>query len=253
MTTQHQRGFTLIEILVALFVGLFLLGGLFTILQTTRRTSTNQTGLALLQDQQRMAMSILNDVIQNAGYFDASTYQSASTAWPAAVADAVTGTSLAAGQAVSGFHNSVTVADTLVARYATNGTTDGIINCIGGSATVATTYLNTFYIQAIAGGYGLFCSPDGTSANGALLVTGVQNLQAWYGISTQNGVNNVDTYKTANQMAAADWSSVTSVRVTLTFNNPLYVSTQATQQPQYVYFTRVIALQGRTGVVSTAL
>jgi hypothetical protein len=41
--------------------------------------------------------------------------------------------------------------------------------------------------------------------------------------------------------------------VTLTFVNPLYSSTQPTQQPQYVYFTRVIALQGRTGVAASAL
>jgi type IV pilus assembly protein PilW len=258
MTTQRQRGFTLIEILVALFVGLFLLGGMFTILQTTRRTSTNQSGLALLQDQQRMAMSILNDVIQNAGYFDAGTYQSANTAWPAAVSDAITGT-LAPGQPLGGQHTGATVPDTLVARYATNGTTDGIINCVGGVATVATTYLNTFYILAIPSApgiqatNGLYCSPDGTTAHGSLLVTGIENLQAWYGVSTQAGLNNVDTYKTADQMVTADWSNVTSVRLTLTFNNPLYVSTQAAQQPQYVYLTRVIALQGRTGVVAAAL
>jgi len=259
MSIQRQRGFTLIEILVALFVGLFLLGGLFTILQTTRRTSTNQTGLALLQDQQRMAMSILNDVIQNAGYFDASTYQSASTAWPAAVADGITGTSLAIGQALGGQHTGAATPDTLVARYATNGTTDGIINCIGGTAAAPTNYVNTFYILAITSApgipssSGLYCSWDGTAAHGSLLVAGVENLQAWYGVSTQAGLNNVDTYKTADQMAPADWLNVTSVRVTLTFINPLYVSTLAAQQPQYVYFTRVIALQGRTGVVSAGL
>jgi hypothetical protein len=86
-----------------------------------------------------------------------------------------------------------------------------------------------------------------------LLVPGVKNLQVWYGISTQAGINNVDTYKTADQMAAADWSNTTSVRVTLTFVNPLYAAAQSAQQPQYVYFTRVIALQGRTGVASSAL
>jgi type IV pilus assembly protein PilW len=255
---QRQRGFTLIEILVALFVGLFLLAGLFTILQTTRRTSTNQTGLTLLQDEQRMAMSMLNDVVQNAGYFDTNTYQTAQTAWPAAVTVNLTGTSLASGQPLTGTHTSTAVADVLVARYATNGTgsanSDGIINCIGGTSTTATTYLNTFFIaQPTAGTYALYCTADGIQADGALLVNGVKNLQVWYGVTTQAGTNNVDTYKTASQMAAADWSNTTSVRVTLTFVNPLYAAAQSTQQPQYVYFTRVIALQGRTGVVATAL
>jgi len=251
--SQQQRGFTLIEILIALFVGLFLLGGLFTILQTTRRTSSNQTGLTLLQDEQRMAMSMINDVVQNAGYFDTNTYQTAKTAWPSAVSDTVSTTSLAAGQPLTGLHSGVTVPDVLVARYATNGT-DGIINCIGGSSTTAANYINTFYVaQPSAGTYALYCTPDGTTANGALLVPGVKNLQVWYGVSTQAGTNNVDTYKTADQMSAADWTNTTSVRVTLTFVNPLYVAAQSAQQPQYVYFTRVIALQGRTGVTSSAL
>jgi type IV pilus assembly protein PilW len=255
---KRQRGFTLIEILVALFVGLFLLGGLFTILQTTRRTSSNQTGLTQLQDEERMAMSMINDVVQNAGYFDANTYQTAQTAWPAAVTVGVTGTSLASGQALTGVHTGATVADVLVARYATNGTlsptSDGLINCIGATSTTPANFLNTFYIsQPTPTTYALYCTADGVKADGALLVYGVENLQVWYGVSTQAGTNNVDTYKTADQMATADWSNTTSVRVTLTFNNPLWVASQSTQQPQYVYFTRVIALQGRTGVTATAL
>jgi type IV pilus assembly protein PilW len=256
MTIQRQRGYTMIEITVALFIGLFLLAGLFTILQNTRRTSTTQTGLTQLQDEQRMAMSMLNDVIQNAGYFDANTYQTALTAWPATVAVAASGTSLAAGQALSGTHTSTSASDKLVARYSTTGT-DGAINCIGVTATAATNWTNTFYItSATTSGvttYTLNCTPDGTIASGVPLVVGVKNLQAWYGISTQAGVSNVDTYKTANQMSAADWSNVTSVRVTLTFVNPMYSAAQSAQSPQYVYFTRVIALQGRTGVVATAL
>jgi type IV pilus assembly protein PilW len=256
MKIQRQRGYTMIEIVIALFIGLFLLAGLFTILSNTRRTSTQQSGLTTLQDQQRMAMSMLNDVIQNAGYFDTNTYQTALTAWPAAVADAQSGTTLAAGQALSGSHTSTSVADTLVARYATTGT-DGVINCTGATSGAAANYINTFYVASTTSAgvttYALYCTYDGTSAHAVPLVTGVKNFQVWYGISTTTGSNNVDTYMTADQITAANWSNVSSVRVTLTFVNPLYAAAQSAQQPQYVYFTRVIALQGRTGVVATAL
>jgi type IV pilus assembly protein PilW len=252
MNMHRQRGYTLIEIVIALFIALFLLAGLFTILQNTRRTSSNQNGLTLLQDQQRMAMSILNDVIQNAGYFDTNTYQSALTAWPAAVVVGIGGTTLAAGQAMSGVHSGTTTADTLVARYASSGS-DGIISCSGASPTVATNLINVFYIASNQ----LMCSPDGTSANAVVLVpgvpnvSGVQNMQVWYGVSTTAGSNNVDTYFTADQLTASTWQNVTSVRITLTFVNPLYATGQSTLQT--VPFTRVIALQGRTGVVATAL
>jgi type IV pilus assembly protein PilW len=248
MTIQRQRGYTMIEITVALFIGLFLLAGLFAILQNTRRTSTTQTGLTQLQDEQRMAMSMLNDVIQNAGYFDANSYQTALTAWPTAVAVAKSGTTLAVGQPLTGTHTSASPGDVLVARYSTTGS-DGVINCTGatGTAGTAATWTNAFYVSSNQ----LWCTLDGTA--GVPLVTGVTNLQAWYGISTQTGVSNVDTYKTATQMSAADWFNVTSVRVTLTFLNPMYSAATSAQSPQYVYFTRVIALQGRTGVVATAL
>jgi len=253
---RRQRGYTLMEILVALFISLFLLVGLFTILQNTRRSSSQQTGLALLQDQERMAMSLLNDVIQNAGYFDTNTYQTAQLAWPAAVAVAPTGTTLAAGQALTGSHTTASPGDVIAVRYATNGT-DGVINCNGGTSTTAANYVNTFFVASTTSGgvttYNLECSIDGVATDAIPLVQGVENIQVWYGVSTTAGTNNVDTYFTANQMSSSNWSNVTSVRVTLTFVNPLYAAAQSAQQPQYVYFTRVIPVQARTGVIGAAL
>ena len=247
---RHQCGYTLLEILVALFIGIFLLAGLFTILQNTRRSSSNQSGLAQLQDEERMAMSLLNDVIQNAGYFDTGTYQSALTAWPSATAIGASGTSLAPGQPLTGSDGST---DVISARYGTNGT-DGMIGCNGSPSGTATTFLNTFFITSSTSGgvttYSLSCSIDGTNtATSAVpLVNGVVNMQIYYGVSTQAAINNVDTYMTATQVASnADWQNVTSVRVTLAFINPYTGSTP------YVYFTRVIPLQGRTGVIATAL
>jgi type IV pilus assembly protein PilW len=249
LVASGQYGYTLLEVLVALSIGVFLLGGLFTILQNTRRTSSNQTGLAQLQDEERMAMSLLNDVIQNAGNFDTGTYQSALTAWPTATAIGASGTSLAAGQALTGSDGTT---DVIAARYGTNGT-DGVINCDGDTGGgAAATFLNTFLITSSTSGgvttYSLSCSIDGTTANAYPLVNGVVNMQIYYGVSTVAAINNVDTYMTATQVTTATgWLNVTSVRVTLAFINPYTGSTP------YVYFTRVIPIQSRTGVIATAL
>jgi hypothetical protein len=102
----------------------------------------------------------------------------------------------------------------------------------------------------------LYCSIDGTNTTGIPLVAGVENMQIYYGVSTTAATNNVDTYMTATQVQGSTlgWAAVTSVRVTLTFLNPLWgqAGYSATAN-QYVYFTRVIPIQGRTGVIATAL
>ena len=64
-----QRGYSLIELSVAMLVALFLLAGLLTVLQGTRKTSLSQSSLAQLQDDERIAMTILANVVQEAGYF----------------------------------------------------------------------------------------------------------------------------------------------------------------------------------------
>ena len=252
----RQQGYTLLEILVALFIGVFLLAGLFTILQNTRRTSSQQTALTQLQDQQRMALSILGDVIQNAGYFDPKT-TSATVAFSAVAASTyASGYAMAVGQGLSG--SDAGAGDIIVARFATNGS-EGMINCNGATSSAATTFTNMFYIAPYAGasgGYALYCSLNGTTASGIPLVTGVENMQIYYGVATVAGANNVDTYMTATQVQASSggWASVTSVRVTLSFINPFYGQAgYSASTNKYIYLTRVIPIQGRTGVIATQL
>ena len=47
---RRQRGFTLIELMIALLIGLFLLGGLMTLVQDNRRSFSTQNQLSQLQD-----------------------------------------------------------------------------------------------------------------------------------------------------------------------------------------------------------
>ena len=57
---------------------------------------------------------------------------------------------------------------------------------------------------------------------------------------------NVDTYLTANLMSAADWMNVTSIKIQLTFANPLFG--QTTTQPATIVFERIIPVMGRAGI-----
>ena len=63
-TPRYVRGFTLIEILIALLIGIFLLGALLTIVQANRTVFGNQNKLSQLQDSERMAMTMITDVIR---------------------------------------------------------------------------------------------------------------------------------------------------------------------------------------------
>lgn len=232
--SSAQHGYTLIEIMIALVIALFLLDGVLTILQNNKRVFSTQNQLAQLEDSQRLVMTLIGDVIETAGYFpDPTTNTSA----------ALTATApFAAGQAIAGTYNAAAPGDTIRARYVT-ASGDGILNCSGSSNTSGANqiYVNVF---RVIGGQ-LACTMNGTEYR---LVDGVQNFSVLYGVKTDFTVddNTVDTYLNASQMTAANWSNVITVTVTLTFTNPIYVA--GSGQPQTITFQRVVGVMGRAGI-----
>jgi type IV pilus assembly protein PilW len=233
----RQRGYSLIELSVAILIGLFLLAGLFRIVQQNRRASSGQSQLAQLQDGERLAMTMIAGVIQEAGYFPDPTSNTAQSALPVAAPFTF------AGQPVTGNYTAAAPGDSISVRYAT-ATADGVLNCSGLSNVSGAnqTYVNTFSVNAGQ----LLCTMNGTQYT---LVSGVQNLSILYGVKTDFTLdnNNVDTYLNASQMSAANWANVISVMVTLSFSNPLYVAGQ-TGQPQQISFQRVVGVMNRSGV-----
>jgi type IV pilus assembly protein PilW len=231
---RNQSGFTVVEIMVAMLIGLFLLGGLMTLVQDNRRTFASQNQLSQLQDAERVAMT-----------------NTATSSLPVAG-------SLTAGQYLVGTFNAAAPGDTMTVRYATT-TGDGILNCIGGSNTSgsASPLLYTA-VFSVANGQ-LICNLNGTnyqlagtvpiSVTNASLNNGIviNKLTILYGVNVAGNDNSVTSYQTA--AAVANWSNVISVQVTLQFLNPLYnASAPGAPQPQYLNFQRVIGVMNQTGI-----
>jgi type IV pilus assembly protein PilW len=244
-----QGGFSLIELMVAIAISVFLLGGLVTVLQNIRNTSQMQTQLAQLQDGERLAMTMMAGVVESAGYFP---NPAANT--PAATMPIGGGSKFAAPgtPVIIGTTNFNAQGDSLTVRYAA-ALNDNVFNCQGGTNTAVGPYdswENTFWVDAQ---YNLECSVwTGSTLNTVpqVLVSGVQRMTVIYGVQTTGGatISCTDTYMTAAQVtAAAAWANVCSAVVTLTFFDPTFPGPLGAASPTVAPFTRVIALMQTAG------
>jgi type IV pilus assembly protein PilW len=254
VSAPRARGFTLVELMVTVAIALFLIGGLLTIIQNVRVRYADQQALAQLQDQQRFAMGVITDIVQQAGYFPDPVVNTVGTALTAVGP-------FQAGQAFFGAHVAGNP-DTLSVRFRINqitgtGVVDGIL-CDGSTNwTVGpdNLYTNTFSVLPPAGNAPgqLQCSVNGAPAR--TIVNGIENLQVLYGVKrTATSDYNVDTYLDASQMlpngsggpnGGDDWQNISAVRVRITFTNPM--ANTPGQQPT-ILFDRVIEVMGRAGV-----
>jgi type IV pilus assembly protein PilW len=259
-----QTGFTLIELMIAILIGLFLVGGLLTLVGAMKRTSGLQTNLTQMQDNERLAMSLITDVVQSAGY-----YPDPHTAASIALPSVTVGTDVfAATQSLYGVGtvNAVAPGDTMTVRYGTSGT-DNVINCMGSpSGGAAVTFVNQFSIDPATNS--LRCTLSTINGAGVVvstttlpLVTGVLNLQVTYGMKSAVATTSLaaDSYLDATQVSAlaqsatSGWTQVMTVKVTLTMTNLLSVQANGAAvpgQPAIVAFTRVIDVMNKTGVRS---
>ena len=250
MNMKSQSGVTLIELMISLTIGLFLTGGLMTLLVAMKNTNNSQSGLAQLQDNERIALTIMTDVIQQSGYYVNPVANTVTGSFPI-----IAGTFPTAGQYISGTGAGTAAApgDTITVRYNTAGG-DNIMNCLGITSAVAATFINTFSVN----GNKLRCQVT-TVAGGATtvgpvteIVTGVTSLNVYYGVQTNagSGTTSADTYLDATNVTAGPyWTNVKSVQVQLNFVNPLAgLSGQTAAAKATIPLTRVIALMATTGV-----
>jgi type IV pilus assembly protein PilW len=238
-----QRGYTMIEVSVALVIALFLLNGMVTILQGTRSASQNQSLLAQLQDDQRVAMTMITDVIQQAGYYPSPNTTDPALALPVSPAFATT------GQAVAGGSNAY--GDTVTVRY--QGDASGtVLDCQGAilpnNPAPGIPEEMTFSVRVNPVNPNmkeLVCTANGVTAT---LVRNVQGITVAYGVDVNNS-GSANTYLPLAQMTAGLWPNVYSVKITVNFTNPLYGQPgQNGVALQTIAFTRVIGIMSKAGV-----
>ena len=268
-----QRGYTLIELSISIIIALFLMAGLLTLVMHTRNTSTTQIQMQQLQENERIAMTILANVVQEAGYFpDPTLNTNTSLAGETDTGLGVGGSSsvtFLTGQSIAGVTGAAAPGDVLVARFvapindASGVIANSIITC-GGTTnpdTAAThQFTNIFQVASVNGTTYLQCilkDITGGTSQTVNLVPGLYDMQVLYGVATGSD-NNVSQYLPASTVQSTNnWANVTSVKVRLYFQLPRYgfsggqsdssaTSSAVTNQTQYV--ERVIGLMSRVGV-----
>jgi type IV pilus assembly protein PilW len=244
---RNAAGFTIIELMISATIALFLVGGALAIVARTKNTFAAQNQLAQLQDNERLAMTFMAQVIQSAGYFPNPKVNTAAGTMPVNTGLGFT----VAGQPVVGAQNATaSYGDTVTVRFAA-GLNDNVYGCTGQQNTSVAnfdTFTNKFSVALVNNVPTLVCtfvSASGTG-NGALipLVTGVTNLAILYGVTRNTGTATgscADTYLSYSQMVAADWNAVCTVRVTASFTNPLNTAGPV------ITIQRVIAIMNTAG------
>jgi type IV pilus assembly protein PilW len=235
-----QRGFTLVEMMVAMVIALFLLTGLLASVQSTRRAYGNQNLMAQLQDNERLAMSLMASTIESAGYFPKPyTYTNTGVL----VSDALFPIP---GQIVVG-----ATGDTISVRNAP-AANENVYSCNGQKNTTAPYGLleSTFKVvgnQFVCTYLGVNYPLINSQVVAGVTTLGVTSMTILYGIKTPSAGDTgscADSYWTAaqvqNTLGGPFWSQVCSVYVTLNFINPLKPGTT-------IAISRTIAVMNTAG------
>lgn len=202
MTRMHtlQRGVTLVELMIALAIGLLIVLVVTSAYLSGIGTQRAQTDITRLEESARFSFDLIARAVRRAGYRDIfadnppmpfcadkrNTFASVGTAVSATNDDATV--DLGGGVSANVVNNS----DTIRVRYygedspATPGTPDGVVlDCLGNAVARNTLVRDTIYVAADAANNGeptLFCNTDNPSANpkNLALIPGIESMQLLY-------------------------------------------------------------------------
>lgn len=200
---------TLIEIMVAMLIGLFLIGGVMNSFVSSKASSAVQEAVVEIDENSRFSMEMLASNIRLAGY-KKDPWASTTTVFPATTMFPV------AGQFTSGVEGGANQADTINIRYLGSvdsvGVVDGRVTDCEGTPIGNVLVEQSFSII----GSELICTINGATPQQVMLAENVTNMQILYGedVSGNGSVN-----KFVQASSVTDWSRIISVKIGLVFNS----------------------------------
>lgn len=174
---QQQGGFSLVELMIALVLGLVIVGAVINAFLSMSQTYKVQDALSRSQESGRFALELISQELRMAGF--TNTAQRALIGFP-------------------------------------QGTTTGLPTGANVINTASSEILFIDGHDS-GGGFALYVAPDGQSgiptlyAGGQALVEGVASLIFSYGLDTDNDFQ-VDAFRPSST-AGIDWNQVVAVRV----------------------------------------
>jgi type IV pilus assembly protein PilW len=200
---MRQRGFTLVELMIAIVLGLLVIAGAVSVYLGSKQGYRLANGLSLMQATGRATLDLLAREIMISGYPQEDGIESFDPAY-----------STDGGGSAS---------DTFTVHYRT--TTDCLGNATPVYANGEQYARNQYYVQ----GDDLVCQPraeDGSASGSAdSVVAGIENLQVLYGedTDTADAVTNATRYVTAGNVT--DWDNVVSARIGIVVNSGQGIAT----------------------------
>lgn len=224
MSRLGRNGFTLIELMVAMTIGLLLTVTIAQIFLGSRRTYSTNDDLSRMQENMRYTHDLLNRTIRMAGYMSYPGNSSVN------VEDIVgvfppSKPALSGTDGNGGATDDVSVPDTITVAYQGTGinstTPDGVTtDCAGNAVPPGVVATMTYSIgpdpnPPNKGIPSLLCDPG--TGNPIAVVNDVENMQILYGEET-SGDFAVDKYVPLT--AGVNMDRVMSVRIALLFRTP---------------------------------
>ena len=212
---KKQYGLSLVELLIAMVLGLFLTAGALEMMLASRSLERTTDDVSRIQENGRFAIEFLakdirlagHNVSQDAGFRQGFYDGDCTAAFSPCTADGGGNTSDRIGIKLDPTHDQ---------------------DCTGTNVPEDEVVVNLYYIadEDNNGVPSLYCRGfnDFTSTwNSAAqpLVDGIENMQLLFGISDLTDGNRVSHYINAGDVTALEWEAIGAVRLSLLVNNGL--------------------------------